>query len=1357
MAHFIENISQSKLWQRIEYGAADSEQRKLVANVQAVAEVATDLSERVCERMPQYTLHNKRHLWNVISIIETLMGEDQIGKLSVFEASITLFAALTHDLGMILTGKEWEEIGKGSSSALGNEFSKFGSSYESIQQQISKCRGSNREEDQLTASILWGYILSEYLRSTHADSRSDRIFKWLNEIKYSLNNESLFTYDKFDFQRELALIGLSHGCPPTWLRKALTKGMRESGFYKIVRTGERANLAFPGILIRLADIMDFDASRTPLIIFRNLSVAPSESVREWRKHLEVVGWEISKTADDVRLEYAAKCTSPYVHKAILHYLKNLQLEITQCREEMKLQSALIGRKDSYRLELPIEVISDVHPIGYPDNPAYVYEDLSFALSNDEIKKLLLGTSLWGDVQIVFRELIQNSFDAMRLKYIREEKIKAQVGTSSNGDPIVGLRVELSWGEDDYGKYITIRDHGCGMTKQILLKYFTQFGKSYYKSDEFKSEMESVEGQLLQWVPISSFGLGFASCFMIADVIHIRTNAGNLLSDEKYDVNVQGDSQMIWLKPGSLESEGTEITLYLKERRRLPTPNFYIMHADVKELYWMRFMRSPKMKNSNDVIIDPLRSVINNIISPMFPVCISTEDYTWIHNNVAMEEYLRRPNTINVNKELIHLGYIRNQISIPFNSLPINWRYMDWIDTGISGEAGTGTRIRTWIPCMSKARGKISIRDLAEIVKPGIDPTDFLYCVEQAISMASKNLLLLNGIAVNDTTALNGYMDVRAGLGVQLWIDVSGSMVPDLTVDRQTVLSAEDNIDYGAQWRGLWRRFWQSLKDEACACGDWELGILDTIYCHKRYDLASKRVSRFISENSIEQTQEDKDLIEIYTRMAKSYPHYVMKEYDNRELLNIQEEWNSNVNILDYLSCARGLTPIKKVSNKILKSLGKGRLEAEADALFREEWVESGALSINAGTFLGFVGNASIGHALILAGRNRSESLEAIIRNCTESDYSAKHVRDLLLIAWQSAEEEFDIALDRECGDIDVVIKSWIELKEIVGSVLHGYQKDLLDDEEMLALEYKELENKLEVHDYERMRIEVILERVDSDNVAMYDSDPIEEYDRGIRSLYVKYRHYIHSDRALCVREAREAYTKCQEGRRKFISNKRMTESDEQIRLRLKSANRSYEPHLATAHSMMLYEARLSAFLFYFVLAEGNHISRSVISDVAKKGSMDRLSPCGYGDAVLDESPTKEMLQQYDIVFPDPAYDLWKVCKDVPIRQYIDMTDINVERGVMLWLMMPFLFPELRIVLPEFMCETLPDEGVMAFLPKSQLWSKAFNSWDSIDRASGGITGLWDPKSGDTYWKWGLATRGLVLSKGESWRVFYSDL
>ncbi|MCH7559885.1 MAG: ATP-binding protein [Thaumarchaeota archaeon] len=62
------------------------------------------------------------------------------------------------------------------------------------------------------------------------------------------------------------------------------------------------------------------------------------------------------------------------------------------------------------------------------------------------------------------------------------------------------------------KVLTVSDNGIGMDEYIIRTYFARIGLSYYRSPDFKG----------QFSPISEFGIGILSTFMIAEFIEVES-------------------------------------------------------------------------------------------------------------------------------------------------------------------------------------------------------------------------------------------------------------------------------------------------------------------------------------------------------------------------------------------------------------------------------------------------------------------------------------------------------------------------------------------------------------------------------------------------------------------------------------------------------------------------------------------------------------------------------------------------------------------------------------------------------------------------------------------------------------------
>ncbi|MEQ9147034.1 MAG: hypothetical protein RLP13_02080, partial [Cytophagales bacterium] len=68
------------------------------------------------------------------------------------------------------------------------------------------------------------------------------------------------------------------------------------------------------------------------------------------------------------------------------------------------------------------------------------------------------------------------------------------------------------------------DYGMGMTLEQIEKYFLKIGNSFYNSDDFEVSKIDFPIEDKKFTPVSRFGIGILSCFMVGDLIEISTKS-----------------------------------------------------------------------------------------------------------------------------------------------------------------------------------------------------------------------------------------------------------------------------------------------------------------------------------------------------------------------------------------------------------------------------------------------------------------------------------------------------------------------------------------------------------------------------------------------------------------------------------------------------------------------------------------------------------------------------------------------------------------------------------------------------------------------------------------------------------------
>lgn len=370
-------------------------------------------------------------------------------------------------------------------------------------------------------------ILSELIRRTHVKRSCDYIDKFKRDpSKYHLD----FEIDGIDFCKHLKHIILAHGLP--------ISDLTDSDYPTNALIGkERINVKFLALLLRMGDLLDFDKSRTPLFLLEHRKVRNPVSVSEWEKHLSINGFSISST----QIEFQAECKSAKIHHCVLDFLNYIEQERKETMECIRKMNA-----PNYYLQL-----NDIVKCQVDSDGSYIYEDLDISFDYKKVLSILMGTELYSSPQIFLRELLQNAYDACFVRKKLEVK---------SGDDAYQPHISIHF--DSRKRILSIEDNGIGMDMSSIKNYVTKIGNSYYQSKEFQSE-------LLDYIPISNFGIGILSCFMVSDAINIDSLRyySTLEKREPINITLNLNNSFVERKPSSRINTGTKISLYVHEKFR----------------------------------------------------------------------------------------------------------------------------------------------------------------------------------------------------------------------------------------------------------------------------------------------------------------------------------------------------------------------------------------------------------------------------------------------------------------------------------------------------------------------------------------------------------------------------------------------------------------------------------------------------------------------------------------------------------------------------------------------------------------------------------------------------------------------
>ncbi|HEX6370260.1 MAG TPA: hypothetical protein VF006_15175 [Longimicrobium sp.] len=471
-------------------GVSGADVTQLTGMVLHAAEVAGPLLKRIPSTFHQYTEHDIEHCRNVIDLMGRFIPAATRQRLNALELSMLLLSALLHDVGMYVTDEEKAGV------LASGEFRRFMATH---QDRAIAIREAEDAGQALRAAAIRDALLAEYFRRLHPE-RAAQV------VEQHFAGQGL-RFREMDVTGRVMRIAESHG----WGALESSDPRRPERSVASLETrgpiyGVPVNEQYLACCLRLADIMDFDRSRTPLSVFRHVDFTEAKSWEEWNKHLQITGW----TVNEHEVEYFAECGHPAFYVAVMEFLDWIDHELRDCRQ-LIVRDAPSAVAERYQLHLPPAV---ERWVAMADR-SYVAGAFHFQLDYGRIMQLLMDKSLYPDPSLFLRELLQNSLDACRLRLALAREADREA------DYVPRIVVWDHSGDPDDPR-VVFQDNGIGMSQRILEHYFMRVGRSYYRSPEFEAEQARLEEKNITLEAASQFGIGILSCFMVADRFEVET-------------------------------------------------------------------------------------------------------------------------------------------------------------------------------------------------------------------------------------------------------------------------------------------------------------------------------------------------------------------------------------------------------------------------------------------------------------------------------------------------------------------------------------------------------------------------------------------------------------------------------------------------------------------------------------------------------------------------------------------------------------------------------------------------------------------------------------------------------------------
>lgn len=491
----------------------------------------------------EYTKHDISHIDFMLDSLEWIIPEETQDKLTSANWLMLTLSIYFHDLGMLVTKQEFRDRKKSSFPTYKQSIldGKFGLDYRD------KILGLSSEEAQDR------FMYQELVRRTHAE----RIKFWiLNETNPNFQSDldvvveikKLISNIDYMFRRDLALICESHHLSDLDDFDKY-KPNQQYGTSK----DEIVNLHYSALILRTADLLHITSDRTPSIEFNLINPTDPVSQDEWAKQraVKTIRPQIKKNKEGVADDNIPKDTLEIIalfeeEKGFFGLVSYINYANKQLKENNK-YNEVANKQFGNTYGYPWRNIDDSNI----ETKDFEKRQFEFVLDQTKILDLLVGHTLYNDPTVVLRELTQNGIDASKLK-------KHEL-TLENSLADYNPEIKIKWAEKC--RELSFIDNGTGMTLEIIENHLLKVGSSRYQDEGFKKKYPDFS-------PISRFGIGLLTCFLIADDIDILTKSGEsekaiLLKIKK----IHGKYLLQYLSidkvPDEIRKHGTEIKLYVR--------------------------------------------------------------------------------------------------------------------------------------------------------------------------------------------------------------------------------------------------------------------------------------------------------------------------------------------------------------------------------------------------------------------------------------------------------------------------------------------------------------------------------------------------------------------------------------------------------------------------------------------------------------------------------------------------------------------------------------------------------------------------------------------------------------------------
>ena len=538
----------------------NSLEARLHSFAEYISKIATEHQKRVIKFFPEYDLHDESHINKVEENIAKLIGEKRMKELCSYELFLLSAGSLLHDVGMAPT--DWEEnllrITEGTENLYEWKKSikhdgKKPYDKEEARKFINKNKGSiynfNELKESPFAPSTEDELLDEYANllvryQSFRNGNSDKLKSASNLDEFKKINEEVRREFLRQNHHECSHRYVMHlekcfksknGCQGLDIASTIAEDLanickahgENLSFIEELKYGEQydkeqvVNLQFVAEMVRLGDIIHFSKDRTPVVLQSAIDFKSSFSQSQWDIKSETqLKYEIK---DGTVIFTTDKIKKPGHYYALKDYIGWVNGEIDN----------YIRLSHNWDEKYKFDIKVNDKGIKYDSKHFTPASGNGFTLNQKRIIELLMGVELYEDKYACLRELYQNSLDACRCRMAKDET------ENIKRDGVIEFGIENRID----GRYLYCMDNGTGMTKEIIEKYLLHIGTSYYKSADFRRQ-QAEDGH--SFTPVSQFGIGILSCFMIGTEIEIVTKTRD--ANECIALTIENERECMYYKP-----------------------------------------------------------------------------------------------------------------------------------------------------------------------------------------------------------------------------------------------------------------------------------------------------------------------------------------------------------------------------------------------------------------------------------------------------------------------------------------------------------------------------------------------------------------------------------------------------------------------------------------------------------------------------------------------------------------------------------------------------------------------------------------------------------------------------------------